>query len=160
MLHAERRHTKKCNERQERRAKKNPDEPLKLPPKELKKCDCPLWVVGVDLRGEFHRHSLDTQDLTTAIRIQKLELGEPITKPQPALEIDGAYEKYKAILQAQRGVKDNSLYYSCDVTKRAILMAVMASTICLDRQECCEYKVDCSKSGLIRLNSTAEPSFK
>lgn len=122
MLHAERRHTKKCNERQQKRAQKNPDEPQKVPPKELKKCDCPLWVVGVDLRGQFQRQSLDTQDLTTAaIRIQKLELGEPLTKPQPSLTIEEAYEKYKAILQGQRGVKDSSLYYSYDVTKRAIL---------------------------------------
>jgi hypothetical protein len=122
MLHAERRHTKKCNEHQQKKALKKADDPPKLPPKELKKCDCPLWVVGVDLRGNFHRESLDTQDLTTAaIRIQKLELGEPITKPQPSFGIEDAYEKYKAILQSQRGVKDNSIYYSYDVTKRAIL---------------------------------------
>jgi hypothetical protein len=63
---------------------KNPAEPLKLPPKELKKCDCPLWVIGVDLWGQFHRESLDAQHLTTAAsRIQKLELGEPILKPLP-----------------------------------------------------------------------------
>jgi hypothetical protein len=40
MLHAERRPKKKCNERQKKRAEKNPEEPLKLPPKELKKCNC------------------------------------------------------------------------------------------------------------------------
>jgi hypothetical protein len=92
MLHAERRHTKKCNERQERRAPENPEVQMKLPPKELKKCNCPLWVVGVDIRGVFHRESLDTQDLTTAaIRIQKLEFGEPIAKPLPDLEIEDGY---------------------------------------------------------------------
>src|SRR5215469_4117016 len=122
MLHAERRHTKKCNERQLKRAQKNSDEPPKLPPKELKKCECPLWVVGVDLRGTFHRESLDTLDLTTAaIRIQKLELGETISKPQPSFGIEEAYEKYEAILQGQRGVKDTSLYYSYRIIRRAIL---------------------------------------
>jgi ubiquinone/menaquinone biosynthesis C-methylase UbiE len=35
-----------------------------LPPEELEKCHC--GFVGVDIRGEFHRESLDTQDLTTA----------------------------------------------------------------------------------------------
>jgi integrase len=122
MLHAERRHTKECNERQQKRAQKTPDQPIKLPPKDLKKCHCPLRVVGVDLRGNFHRESLDTQDLTTAaIRIQKLEFGEPIPKPLPDMGIEEGYNKYTAILQNQRGVKDNSIYYSYDVTKRAIL---------------------------------------
>lgn len=122
MLHAERRHTKKCNERQLKRAQKNSGEPQKLPPKELKKCECPLWVVGVDLRGKFHRESLDTLDLTTAaIRIQKLELGEEIMRPQLAFGIKEAFEKYEAILQGQRGVKHTSLYYSYHVIKRAIL---------------------------------------
>jgi len=93
-----------------------------LPPKGLKKCDCPLWVVSVDLRGKFQRGSLDTQDLTTAaLRIQKLELGEPITKPQPSLEREEDYGKYRAILQGQRGAKDNSISYSYNVTKMAIL---------------------------------------
>ena len=75
-----------------------------MPPKELKKCDCPLWVVGVDIRGEFHRESLDAQDLTTAaIRTQKLELGSPLIRAQaPSLEIEAAYEKYEAILKGQR----------------------------------------------------------
>ena len=82
MLQAQRRHTQKCNRDQERKHEKNPNEPLKLSPKELKKCSCPLRVVGVDLRGRFVRESLDTCDLTTAAsRIQKLELGEPVSKP-------------------------------------------------------------------------------
>ena len=55
MLHTERRHTKKCNERQGRRAAKDAEEPPKL---QLKKCDWPLWVAGVDVRGLFHRESL------------------------------------------------------------------------------------------------------
>jgi site-specific recombinase XerD len=122
MLQAERRHTKKCNERQEKRAAKNPEEPPKLPPKELKKCNCPLWVIGVDIRGHFHRESLDTRDLTTAaIRIQKLELGEPLSKPMPDAEIETAWKDYTDILQSQRDVKDSSITGSYRPVKNALL---------------------------------------
>jgi hypothetical protein len=48
MLHAKRRHTKKCDRDQKKKHEKNLREPLKFSPKELKKCNFPPRVVGVD----------------------------------------------------------------------------------------------------------------
>jgi hypothetical protein len=84
MLEAERRHTKECTRnRADHKRKNGTPEPLPpLSPKELKKCDCPLRVVGVDIRGKWHREALDTKDLFVAAeRIRKLELGEPLVAP-------------------------------------------------------------------------------
>src|ERR1039458_4132730 len=83
MLEAERCHTKECTRnRADHKRKNGTPEPLPpLSPKELKKCDCPLRVVGVDIRGKRHREALDTKDLFVAAeRIRKLELDRKSTR--------------------------------------------------------------------------------
>ena len=124
MLSLERRHTKKCNTEQEKRHQKNPVKhpKPKLTPKDISECDCPFWVVGVDVRGSWHRESLDTTDLLTATdRKQKLERGEPLAKPIPDLEIEVAYKRFTSIRQSQRGIKDSSIYYGYDPAKNALM---------------------------------------
>src|ERR1035438_2312489 len=124
MLEAERRHTKECNQKRADHKKKNgtPDPLPPLTPKELKKCDCPLRVVGVDIRGKWHRESLDTRDLLVASeRVRRLELGEPLVASLPDMDIEEAWGKYIGIIQAQRDVKDNSVQNSYNPIKNALL---------------------------------------
>ena len=124
MLEAERRHTKECTRKRAGHKRKNgTPEPLQsLSPKELKKCDCPLWVVGVDIRGNWHRELLDTRDLFVAAeRIRRLELGEPLALPLRDVEIEEAWKKYISIIQAQRDVKDNSVQNSYNPIKNALI---------------------------------------
>ena len=124
MLEAERRHTKECTRnRADHKRKNGTPEPLPpLSPKELKKCDCPLRVVGVDIRGKWHREALDTKDLFVAAeRIRKLELGEPLAIPLPDMEIEQAWNNYIGIIQAQRDVKDNSVQNSYNPIKNALM---------------------------------------
>ncbi|MGD0773548.1 MAG: tyrosine-type recombinase/integrase [Candidatus Solibacter sp.] len=124
MLEAERRHTKECIQKRADHKRKNgkPDPLPPLSPKELKKCDCPLRVVGVDIRGNWHRESLDTRDLLVASeRVRKLELGEPMVAPLPDMAIEEAWEKYTAIIQAQRDVKHNSIQNSYKPVKNSLM---------------------------------------
>jgi site-specific recombinase XerD len=124
MLEAERRHTKECNQKRADHTKKSgiPDPVPPLTPKELKKCNCPLRVVGVDIRGKWHRESLDTRDLFVASeRIRKLEMGEQLIAPFPDMAIEEAWGKYTGIIQAQRDVKDNSVQNSYGPVKNALL---------------------------------------
>ena len=124
MLEAERRHTKECTRnRADHKRKNGTPEPLPpLSPKELKKCDCPLRVVGVDIRGNWHREALDTKDLFVAAeRIRKLELGEPLVAPLPDMNIEEAWKNYIGIIQAQRDVKDNSVQNSYNPIRNALL---------------------------------------
>jgi hypothetical protein len=77
MLQLLRRHTKKCNEDQKKKAAKNPDLPEILSPKELRNCTCPFHLMGTDTAGKFRREALETADLTVAsLRLHSLERGE------------------------------------------------------------------------------------
>jgi site-specific recombinase XerD len=95
MLSLYRRHTKKCV------AKK------KLKSTELRRCECPLWLLGVDRNEQFHRESLKTTTLAVAYkRLEEAELGLP-----PALgmvqniTIEDAFSGYTKALLTQVGVK-------------------------------------------------------
>ena len=122
MLHAERRHCASCNKRQLAKHTKNPKLPKKLEPKDLNKCDCPLRVMGTDSRGKFRRESLDTKDLATAaIRIQKIEQGEPIVKPLADLTIEEAFAKYLDILKSQRDVRLKSIHFNYKIALNAMM---------------------------------------
>ena len=137
MLEAERRHTKECNRKRADHKKKNgtPDPLPALTPKELKSCDCPLRVVGVDIRGNWHRESLDTKNLYVAAeRIRKLEMGEPLAPPLPDMAIEEAWQKYVNILQSQRDVKHNSVQNSYGPVKNALLRFTTSKGITMMNQ--------------------------
>jgi site-specific recombinase XerD len=122
MLTLERRHTKKCNEKWAKRHHQNSKDPAKLDPKELKKCDCPIRVIGVDIRGKMHRESLDTKDLIVAgERIRKMELGEPLIVTTPQVDIAGAFDNYTGIIQSQRDVKDTSILQTYKTIKNHLV---------------------------------------
>src|ERR1017187_995159 len=122
MLTLERRHTKKCNENWEKRHRKNSKDPAKLEPKELKRCDCPIRVIGVDIRGKLHRESLDTKDLIVAgERIRRIELGEPLVATTPRVDIAAAFDNYTGIIQSQRDVKDTSIYQTYNTIKNHLV---------------------------------------
>src|SRR5215469_3494029 len=54
------------------------------------RCGCPIWIIGTDPRGVFHRHTLNTANWTVAER--------------PRVEINSALESWKtALLAAKRG---------------------------------------------------------
>jgi site-specific recombinase XerD len=132
MLEAQRRHTQECSRKRAAHKKKNgtPDPLPPLSPKELKSCECPLRVVGVDIRGKWHREALDTRDLFVAAeRIRKLEMGEPLVAPLPDTEIEEAWEKYIGIIQAQRDVKDNSVQNSYNPIKHALIRFAKSKSV-------------------------------
>jgi site-specific recombinase XerD len=122
MLSLERRHTKKCNAKWAKRHHQNRKDPIKLNPKELKKCDCLIRVIGVDIRGRMHRESLDTKDLIVAgERIRKMELGEPLIAATPQVAIAEAFDNYTGIIQSQRDVKDTSIFQTYNTVKNHLV---------------------------------------
>ena len=122
MLSLERRHTKKCNAKWAKRHQQNSKDPARLDPKELKRCDCPIRVIGVDIRGKLHRESLDTKDLIVAgERLRKMELGEPLIATTPQLAIADAFDNYTGIIQSQRDVKDTSVFQTYNTVKNHLV---------------------------------------
>ena len=125
MLTPYRRHTKKC-----KKTKGFPD-------KEVKKCQCPLWVIGTDLRDEYHRESLDTRELWTATeRIRALELGD---KPETSekgtdISITDAFLKYKAVLIGQRGLKQTTINTGLQPVEKSLTAFAVHKGIGLLRQ--------------------------
>ena len=106
MLTLRRRHQSACNgtPKGKRGAFSSPN------PKDLKKCDCKLWVVGTDNKGKFYRDPLNTLDVVKAGQdVRDLEAGKPLATTLADLEISEAFEKYKLDLQAQREVKRSSI---------------------------------------------------
>src|SRR5215831_9889292 len=65
-----------------------------------KRCSCPLWIIGNDPRGEYHRHSLDTTSWEVAEKLKReIELGET----RRSATITDALKKWKeALLAAKR----------------------------------------------------------
>src|ERR1700688_3646310 len=67
-----------------------------------KRCGCPLWVIGTDPRGVYHRHTLNTNSWTTAEDLRRrIDTGESTA---PRVEITAALDAWKsALLGAKRG---------------------------------------------------------
>ena len=67
-----------------------------------RRCGCPIWVMGNDPRGEFHRRSLDTNNWQTAeAERRRIEAGET-TRIEIAAALDGWQA---ALLSAKRGAR-------------------------------------------------------
>lgn len=119
MLHATRRHTRKCATARTR--KKLP--PLK--PTELDSCRCPLWFTGTDMRGHFHaRTSLKTDDLNVATEeIRRINLGLPRTVVVQASnpKLIDAIEEAKRILKVERQLADSTIRQTHGVTLTSLL---------------------------------------
>jgi site-specific recombinase XerD len=66
------------------------------------RCGCPIWIIGTDPRGVFHRHTLNTANWTVAEEKRRnIELG---VAERPRVEINSALESWKtALLAAKRG---------------------------------------------------------
>jgi integrase len=66
-----------------------------------RRCSCPLWVIGTDPRGGYHRKTLRTSNWTTAEeQKRKIETGE---EDRPRVEISAALDSWKAaLLNAKR----------------------------------------------------------
>jgi integrase/recombinase XerD len=66
-----------------------------------RRCSCPLWVIGTDPQGNYHRRTLKTSNWTTAEeQKRKIEVGE---EDRPKIEISAALESWKnALLGAKR----------------------------------------------------------
>jgi integrase/recombinase XerD len=74
-----------------------------LKPAEIRtyrKCPCPLWIIGTDPRGEYHRRSLNTTSWEVAETLKRdMELGIEV---KPKVEISAALEKWKSALLAAK----------------------------------------------------------
>jgi len=68
----------------------------------FRKCSCPLWIIGTDPRGEYHRHTLNTNSWQVAEEAKRnIELG---VKEVERIEIPTALDSWKAaLLSAKRG---------------------------------------------------------
>jgi site-specific recombinase XerD len=65
--------------------------------------------MGTDARKKYHRESLNTSDTVLANeKMRRIELGEPVVK-MFNLTVAEAWEKYKAILLGQKGLKQSSI---------------------------------------------------
>lgn len=66
-----------------------------------KRCGCPLWIIGNDPRGEYHRESLHTTSWEVAESLKRnLELG---IEAKPKIPVGVALQKWKdALLAAKR----------------------------------------------------------
>jgi integrase/recombinase XerD len=66
-----------------------------------RRCSCPLWVMGKDPRGEYHRRTLRTSNWAIAEdQKRKIEAGE---EDRPRVEITAALDAWKnALLAAKR----------------------------------------------------------
>jgi integrase len=65
-----------------------------------KRCGCPLWIIGNDPRGSYHRHSLDTTSWEVAEGLKRnIELG---IVERPKMEIAAAVQKWKDVLLAAK----------------------------------------------------------
>jgi integrase/recombinase XerD len=66
-----------------------------------RKCHCPLWVIGTDPRGEYHRRTLKTSNWDVAEQQKrKIETGE---EERPRVDVAAALESWKtALLNAKR----------------------------------------------------------
>lgn len=110
MLSPYRRHTIRC-----KKANK------KLDTKDLNKCLCPLWVMGLDNNGVYHRETLNTMDLTAAITaIGRMDRGEIEASTQSRVSISEMIKRYKAILVSQRNVQPQSIVANIDPVEIAL----------------------------------------
>ncbi len=70
-----------------------------LTPTEIRawrRCDCPIWIIGTDPRGVYHRRSLNTSTWTVAeAEKRRVEAG---AEEAPAVKIADALERWKAVL--------------------------------------------------------------
>lgn len=65
-----------------------------------RRCTCPVWIMGTDPRGKFHRHTLHTNSWTAAEeQRRKIEVGE---SDKPRIEIDAALDAWLAALRAAK----------------------------------------------------------
>jgi integrase/recombinase XerD len=66
-----------------------------------KRCRCPLWIIGTDPRGEYHRRSLNTTSWEVADGLKRnLELG---VQEKVEVEVGTGLQKWKdALLAAKR----------------------------------------------------------
>src|SRR5215472_10777624 len=64
------------------------------------RCGCPIWIIGTDPRGVFHRHTLNTANWTVAEEKRRnIELG---VAERPRVEINSALESWKTALLAAK----------------------------------------------------------
>jgi hypothetical protein len=104
MLTAYRRHTARCKKRRQEKGL------APLRPDEIKLCACPFWAIGNNDRGEYTRCSLGTRDPANAReKLANLERGEPLIVPAEHIAIGDAFDRARAILATQKGVKPQSL---------------------------------------------------
>lgn len=95
MLSLYRRHTRRCRDKRQLRSD------------EVRRCSCPLWVIGTDSAGGYHRHSLATNDYHIALaRLNEIESG---AKAVDRVGIKEAIERYRQIQQTQNGLRESSL---------------------------------------------------
>jgi integrase len=66
-----------------------------------RRCGCPVWLIGLDPHGAYHRHSLNTTSWQVAEHLKRaIELGTPEV---PRVEIASALDAWKnALLAAKR----------------------------------------------------------
>jgi integrase len=77
--------------------------------------------MGTDARGTYHRETLNTGDTVTANeKMRRIEFGQPVVT-RFDLTIAEAWERYKVILEKQRGVKPSSIRTVYNVTMKSLL---------------------------------------
>lgn len=122
MLSPYRRHTTHCKKTR------------KFNPKELNKCLCPLWVIGQDTTGLYHRETLNTFDLQTAVlAINRIDRGE-VVREDSRVTVRDALTRYRSILSSQRQCDPKSINNNFGPVEKSLLeMADGAKLVNLDQ---------------------------